>query len=60
MGGEICYRKNYEKDPWFEIKCIQEIILGKEKRGEDASFERLLLKSWAIYKGWEAAGKTLP
>jgi len=56
MGGEVCYRKGYEKGPYFEIKCVQDIIVSKEAKGEDATFERRLLESWSKYPGWVAAG----
>lgn len=55
MGGEICYQKGKERGPWYEIKCIKEVIANKKARGEDASFEEKLLKSWRKYPGWEAA-----
>ena len=55
MGGEICYRKGYERGPWFEIQEVRKIIIWKEAHGEDASFERKLLKSWAKYEGYEGA-----
>jgi len=60
MGGEITYRKGYERGPYYEIKCIQEVIIGKAARGENATFERDLLKSWAEYPGWEMAREVLP
>lgn len=59
MGGEICHQKGRERGPWFEIKCTKEVIRNKEARGEDASFERALLKSWSKYPGWEDA-KVIP
>ena len=31
------------------IKDLEASIAGKEKRGEDCSFERSLLKSWKTY-----------
>ena len=31
----------------YQIQCIQETIRGKERLGEDASFERGLLRAWA-------------
>jgi len=52
MGGEVCYQKGKERGPWFEIKCVKEIILSKEIKGEDATFERNLLRSWSEYPGW--------
>jgi len=59
MGGEICFRKGYERGPYFEIKCIKEDIITKEAKGEDASFQRSLLKSWAKYPGYEGAKEAL-
>jgi len=58
MGG-ICYQKNNERGPWFEIKCTKEVIINKEARGENANFERELLESWAKYPGYEEAGNAL-
>ena len=49
MGGEVCYQSTRERGPWFEIKCVKEI------KGEDATFERNLLRSWSKYPGWESA-----
>ena len=60
MGGEVCYRKGFEKGPWFEIQCVLDNILSKESRGEDASFERSLLRSWSKYPGYEKAKEGLP
>ena len=54
MGG-ICHLKGKERGNWFEIKCVKEVVTNKEARGEDASFERCLLKSWSRYEGWESA-----
>lgn len=59
MGGEVCKIKGRERGPWYEIKCVRETIKLKEASGEDASFERGLLKSWSKYEGWEDAGKKL-
>ncbi len=59
MGGEVCYRKGYERGPWFEIECVKQTILSKEDRGGDASFERNILTSWAKYPGYEGATKAL-
>lgn len=57
MGRQNCHKRYHETGNWFQIKCVKETILAKEKDGEDASFERNLLKSWALYPGWEDAGK---
>ena len=59
MGGEICYKKGEQRGPWYEIKCTQDVVRNKEARGEDASFERALLKSWSKYQGYEDAEKGL-
>jgi len=56
MSGGECHQKGRERGSWYEIKCTQDVIRNKEARGEDASFERELLKSWAKYPGWESAG----
>ena len=58
MAG-ICYARGKEKGAWFEIKCIKDIIIAKEAKGRDASFERNLLKSWAKYEGYEGANEAL-
>ena len=52
MGGEVCYQKGRERGPWFEIKCIKEVIRNKKARSEDTSFERRLLENWSKYSGW--------
>ena len=51
------YQRGKEQGAWFEIKCVRETILSKETKGQDTSFERKLLRSWAKYPGWEDAGK---
>ena len=43
----------------YQVKCVSDVIKGKEKRGEDASFERGLLESWSKYEGWEDSQKHL-
>jgi len=55
MSDKISHKKGEEKGAWFQIKCVKDIVRDKEARGEDASFERKLLKSWATYEGWEDA-----
>jgi len=55
MGS--CYKKGSERGPWFEIQCTREVIISKEAKGEDASYERSLLKAWSKYEGYEDAGK---
>jgi len=59
MGGEICKQIDKEKGPWLEIKRVKENIISKEKKGQDAMFERNLLKSWSKYEGWESAKQAL-
>jgi len=54
-----CRAKGKEQGVWFEIKCIADVIRSKEARGEDASFERNLLRSWSRYKGYETAKQAL-
>uniref|UniRef100_A0A6M3JNX8 Uncharacterized protein n=1 Tax=viral metagenome TaxID=1070528 RepID=A0A6M3JNX8_9ZZZZ len=58
MGG-ISNHKNRERSVSYEIRSIADNIRSKESRGEDASFERKLLESWAGYKGYEKAGEVL-
>ena len=48
MGGETCHQKGRERGRWYEIKCIKEVIINKEARGEDATFERGLLRAWGV------------
>ena len=43
----------------FQIKSVANTIKGKESRGEDAKFERNLLKHWAKLEGYEDAKKAL-
>lgn len=59
MGGEICKIKGRERGPWYGIQCVKNDIISKESRGEDASYERELLESWAKYPGWGTAGDAL-
>ena len=55
MGRGNCHKKGQEQGPWYDIKCTKEVVVSKEARGKDASFERGLLKSWSKYPGWEDA-----
>ena len=55
MSGGVCYQKGKGRGPWFEIKCVRDVVINKASRSEDTSFERDLLKSWAKYPGWENA-----
>ena len=59
MGDKESHKKSEEKGNWYQIKCVREVIAHKEVRGEDARFERELLKSWAKYHGWEDAEMVL-
>jgi len=59
MSGGNCYRKGYERGPWFEIKSMADIIKTKETNGHDATYERSLLKSWADYEGYEKSKEAL-
>lgn len=58
MGG-ICKTKYKERGAWFEVECIKKDIIAKEADGEDASFERGLLKAWAKVPGWGVAQDAL-
>ena len=55
MGGKASHKNGEGKGSWFQIKCVKDIVRDKEARGEDAEFERKLLKSWSRLKGWEDA-----
>ena len=46
-------------DPLLEIETIRKIIISREAKGEEAYFERDLLKSWSKYPGYESAGDAL-
>lgn len=54
MSG-ASHTKGKERGIWYEIKCVKETIIAKEKDGEDATFERDLLKAWKKHGGWEDA-----
>jgi len=55
MGDKDSHKKGEERGNWYQIKCVKDVVRNKEARGEDASFERELLKSWHNYPGWEGA-----
>ena len=55
----VCKTKGHEKGAWFEIKCIKDIIISKESKGQDASYERGLLKAWAKVDGYKTASNAL-
>jgi len=59
MGGEVCKRKGFERGPYYEIEFVKEVIIAKEAKGEDASFERDLLKSWAKHESYKGAKEAL-
>jgi hypothetical protein len=46
MGGEVCHQKGRERGVWYEIQCIRNDVIAKEADGEDASFERSLLRAY--------------
>ena len=58
MGGEVCHAIGKERGPWYNVKSIKDIILSKEAKGQDATFERELLKSWGKYEGYEDICRT--
>ena len=60
MGGEVCHQKGKERGPWYKIQCVREDILTKEAKGEDASFQRSLLRAWSKYPGFEGAKDAIP
>jgi len=43
----------------YQIKCVKDVIVSKEAKGEDASFERKLLEAWANHPGYESAKQAL-
>jgi hypothetical protein len=53
MGS--CHTKGKERGAWYEIQTVRDVILRKEAKGEDATFERDLLKAWSKYPGYEDA-----
>ncbi len=52
-------RKNKQRGIWYELESVKNDIISKESKGEDASYERKLLKSWTEYLGWNAAKQAL-
>jgi len=58
MGGSS-HAKGKERGAWYEIDCVKNDIISKESRGEDASFERSLLKAWSNLTGYETARDAL-
>ena len=59
MGRQDCHKEYHETGNWFQIECVREDIISKEAKGQDASFERSLLKAWSKYPGWEGAKEAL-
>ena len=59
MRTRVCYQKGKEQGAWFEIQCVKDSILSKETKGQDASFERRLLKSWGKYPGYQSVKAAL-
>ena len=59
MSDKISRQEDKGRGNFYQIKCVRDVIRGKEARGEDASFERNLLKHWVKYPGWREAGKPL-
>ncbi len=55
----VTKKNGKQSGTWFEIKSIADIIKGKESSGQDATFERDLLKSWSKYEGYESAKDAL-
>ena len=43
----------------YQIKCVKDVIVAKEAKGQDAGFERKLLEAWAEYPGYESAKQAL-
>lgn len=43
----------------YQIKCVKDVIIAKEAKGEDADFERKLLEAWSKYPGYESAKHAL-
>ena len=43
----------------FQIQVVADVLKSKEAKGQDASFERELLRSWAKYEGYEGAKQAL-
>jgi len=43
----------------YQIKCVKDVIIAKEAKGQDTSFERKLLEAWAKHPGYESANQAL-
>lgn len=48
-----------ELEPKKQITTVRDVIISKEKRGADASFERELLRAWSKHEGFEYAKQAL-
>ena len=57
MSGGSCYRPGFERGPWFELKCLREIITGLESRGKSAAWERKLYAAWLKHQEYALADK---
>ena len=55
----VSKHKGAERGAWYEIQCIADNIRSKEAKGQDATYERSLLKSYSEYKGYESAKQVL-
>ncbi len=54
MGG-ISKKKGKQRGASYEIQCVSDVIQAKELKGQDASFERNLLKKWSVYPEFKEA-----
>jgi len=59
LDDDIGKHRNVKRGPQYEIACIKNVIVDKEARGMDASYERELLKAWAKHPGYEGAKQAL-
>ena len=48
-----------EQGAVYQIKTVADNIKIKEAKGQDATFERGLLKSWSKYPGYKSAKEVL-
>jgi len=58
MGG-VSKQKGRQRGVAYDIKCVADAIKAKEAVGQDASFERGLLRSWSKHEGYEGAKEAL-
>jgi len=47
--------KGRQQGAHYQIQTTADTIVLKESMGQDASFERELLKAWSKHKGYESA-----